>query len=125
MAFLGGILGDALTAPFKMLGLDPSGLPLVGGIFPNDNEENYAKAFEEAKRLLEERDAAQQQARMNMIQQGQQTLAPMGKALETMYGPQVQGIFDQAYTNPMAPTAATTGTPAANAGSDWKKRIIK
>lgn len=64
-----------------------SNLPVIGQFFNDQNAGKVQDAMRDAQAQYEEYRPMQAQARMEGLQQAQQSLAPVQSALSNMYGP--------------------------------------
>jgi hypothetical protein len=64
-----------------------SNLPLVGQFFNDTNAGKTQDAMQQAQAAYEDYRPMQAQARMEGLQQAQQSMAPVQNALSNMYGP--------------------------------------
>jgi hypothetical protein len=109
--------------PGNALGIDMSGLPVVGGMFPNKHAEALEAQFRKMMETYQQLREPMQQAQMNALGQQLSVFGPVNDQIGRMYG---QGsMFDTAplLQNPIPAGTSEIGAPPGKPTSeDFRKR---
>jgi hypothetical protein len=100
-----------------------SNLPLVGGLFPDNNEANKNLQMDQASRAYQAQRPENQQNRMNSLSNMLSNFQPAADVLAAMNGGR-SPVSAQVNSNPMGPTSMSQGGPgggevANRPGAPW------
>lgn len=107
----GGGLMDIVGTPFKAIGLDPTGLPVIGGMFgSSDAEKAQTAQMRQAAQAYQAMRGPQAAARSASLGNTLEGIGGGGNALmERVYGPGMGMDFEQAAQNPITPEMLAIG----------------
>lgn len=103
---MGDILGgkspmDILGMPAEMMGINPSTIPIVGGLFGDPAMEAHSEQLRNIAAAYQQMRPEVAQAKSQAIQNSLGALAPANNMLAMMYGPQAMMDFQQMGANPV------------------------
>lgn len=79
---------DLVGAPLQMLGVDPSDIPFVGGLFTSPEGEAAERAYKNMQRTYQQYRPMAAQGRMNALGNQLDLFGPVNDQLGAMYGKQ-------------------------------------
>lgn len=99
----------------RMVGIEPSGLPIVGGMFTNPAEEAQKRQFGEIARVLQQYRQMIPGARRRALSSSLGAFTPANRMLGSMYGPQAMVDMSSIAQDPMAEVMSSTAPEGARA----------
>lgn len=118
MGASGGGIMDIVGAPFEAIGLDPTGIPIIGGMFGNSPAEDAQLAqMRQAAQNYKNMRAPQAEARSAALGNTLEGIGGGGNALmDRVYGPGMGMDFQQAAQNPISQEMLEVGNPSGPPG---------
>ncbi len=95
-------LFDPIGGLLDVVGVEPSTLPVIGGMFDDPAEEDLQRRMGEARDRFEAMRPQMADARMYGLRNQLTAFGPANRALAAMYGPQAAIDFAPLGQNPMA-----------------------
>ncbi len=113
------IFDDTIGMFTRAVGIEPSQLPVVGGLFSDPAEEAHAAQMRIVAQGLGAYREPMAQSQTNAINQSLGAYAPANTMMGMMYGPQMQMDFDAMGASPLAPGQIPDGSqPGPGLGAD-------
>lgn len=117
-----GLFDTLVGGPLKVLGLEPSSLPVVGGMFENPANKRMQKHIRQMIAEMQQSRAMFPEARMNVLRQQIGALTPANRMTGAIAGPEAMVQTGGMFENPFPVGHPSNPSPEMLAEAERKKR---